>query len=407
MSFHLKIVEGPDKDRWFTLDDGGKLTIGRGEDSDTKLTDAAVSRIHCEVARHGNTVTVRDLGSSSGTKINGQDIDQAEIHVGTIFRIGNSLLRLDQPKLAGMDTKAGTEGGGELTVARPLEELVGTVLGRYEIRSIIGPGVTGVVFLAHDQEKDRDAAVKVLTPQFSRSDEQRHRFVRAMKTMMPIRDPYIVRLYNAGISGPYCWAAMEFIDGENLNQLIDRIGIEHMLDWKQVWRVAMNIGHALQTGFEHKIIHRNVTPTNILRRSSDKACLLGDFMLAKALEGEEAVELTVPGQIVGDVPYMAPERTLPDADVDTRSDIYGLGATCYALLTGHPPAVGKSLPELIDRVRNQQPAPPKTFQLSVDDMFQDVVMKMIAKEPARRFQTPTELTSELQRIGKFNNLQTA
>ena len=98
------------------------------------------------------------------------------------------------------------------------------------------------------------------------------------------------------------------------------------------------------------MVHRNVTPTNILRRTSDEVCLLGDFMLAKAIEGKLAQQVTQPGQIVGDVPYLAPERTLPDGEVDTRSDIYGLGATCYALLTGKAPAA-REVPAGNDRQR--------------------------------------------------------
>jgi serine/threonine protein kinase len=248
------------------------------------------------------------------------------------------------------------------------------------------------------------AAVKVLSPTFTSTDEQRQRFVRAMKTMLPIRSPRILRLYNAGKNGPYCWAAMEYVEGDNLADLIQRIGIDGMLDWKEVWRVAIDVAHALNTGYENKIVHRNVTPKNILRRNSDKACLLGDFMLAKALEGTLAQDVTSPGQILGELSYLAPERTRGDAEIDTRSDMYGLGATCYALLTGRPPVSGTSMVEIIQNVRDEKPEPPKKFQLSVNELFQDLIMTLIDKEPAKRFQTPAKLISELLRIGKFNNL---
>jgi serine/threonine protein kinase len=225
-----------------------------------------------------------------------------------------------------------------------------------------------------------------------------------MKTMLPIKDDRIINLYNAGKNGPYCWLAMEYIEGENLAQMIERTGIEGMIDWKKVWRVAVDVGRALHTGYENKIIHRNVTPTNIIRRKSDEVCLLGDFMLAKALEGTMVQQVTQPGQILGDIPYLAPERTRADAEVDTRSDLYGLGATCYALLTGRPPVGGDSLTEMIKNVREQKPEPPKRYQLAVNDLFQDVVMKMIAKDPADRFQSPSDLIKELVRIGKYQGL---
>ena len=261
-----------------------------------------------------------------------------------------------------------------------------------------------MVFKASDPEKGRTAALKVLTPQFTSNDEQRQRFVRAMKTMLPVKDERIVRLYNAGKTGAYCWAAMEFVEGENLSEEIERIGIDGMMDWKKVWRVAVDICHALHAGYQHKIVHRNVTPTNILRRKSDGACLLGDFMLAKALEGTLAQQVTQPGEVLGEVPYLAPERTKADTEIDTRSDMYGLGATCYALLTGRPPTSGDSLLEMITNVREQIPEPPKKYQLSVNDLFADVVMKLIEKDQDERYDNPAALMKELLRIGKFNNL---
>ncbi len=400
MAYQITVVEGPDAGRTFVIEDGKTLTIGRGAQSDTQLADGTVSRVHCALERHQNTVTIKDLGSSSGTFVNGNKLDQAEIKIGSVIQVGDSVLRFTTPRVDGETTMS----PGSKPMAQPLEKLVGTMINSYRIDEIIGKGVSGMVYKAYDTEKDRTAALKILTPAYSRNQEQRERFVRAMKTMLPIKDDHIVRLYNAGITGPYCWAAMEYIDGENLSQLIERIGIEGMLDWRKVWQIAMNIGQALQAGYDNKVVHRNVTPTNILRRSSDDVCLLGDFMLAKALEGKLAQQVTQPGQIVGDVPYLAPERTLPDGEVDTRSDIYGLGATCYALLTGKAPAAGKSLPETIDNVRNKVPEPPKNFQLSINEMFQDVVMRMIAKNPSDRYQSPSELLSELQRIGTFNNL---
>ena len=261
-----------------------------------------------------------------------------------------------------------------------------------------------MLFKATDLEKNRTAAIKVLSPQFTSTDEQRQRFVRAMKTMLPVKDERIIKLYGAGKNGPYCWSAMEFVDGDDLATEIEDIGINGMMDWKKVWSVAVDIARALNAGFEHKIVHRNVTPKNIVRRKADGACLLGDFMLAKAMEGTLAQQLTSPGQILGDIPYLAPEHTKADASVDTRSDLYGLGATCYALLTGRAPVAGDTITEMITNARNVMPEPPKKFQLSVNEMFQDVVMKLLSKNPDHRFATPKDLLQELLKIGKFNNL---
>lgn len=287
----------------------------------------------------------------------------------------------------------------------PLDDLVGHSLAHYRLDAIIARGASGVVFKATDTERDRTAAIKVLAPDPAHSEEQKDRFVRAMQTMLPVRHPNLVQLYNAGKTGPYCWAAMEYVDGESMTEVIARIGVEGMLDWREAHRVAVHIGRALEEAYQRKIIHRNVTPRNILRRRRDRVCLLGDLMLAKALRGSLARQVTQPGQLVGDVAYMSPERTRGSEGVDHRSDIYGLGATLYALLTGRAPFASPSLPALVRKVRDEPPRKPREYQLSINDLFQDAVLKMLAKQPEERFATPRELLKQLEQIARYNNIE--
>lgn len=398
MKLNLTVIAGPDQGQSFELPSGQTVVLGRGEQADIRVNDPAVSRTHFEASNQGDELLVADKGSRSGVFVDGAKVETANVPVGAVIQVGDTRMRVS---IAGEPTMA----GGATLEEKPLPQMVGEKLGPYLLQSVIGKGNSGVVFKAFDEDNQRVAAVKVLSPTFTSSDEERQRFVRAMKTMLPIRSPRIMRLYNAGKNGPYCWAAMEFVDGENLADLIHKIGIEGMLDWKEVWHVAVDVAYALNTGYENKIVHRNVTPKNILRRESDKACLLGDFMLAKALEGTLAQDVTQPGRILGELSYLAPERTRGDAEIDTRSDLYGLGATCYALLTGRPPVSGDSMVDIIKNVREQKPEPPKAYQLSTNELFQDLIMSLVEKDPANRVQTPAKLIAELLRIGKFNNLK--
>ena len=408
MQCQLVIVAGPDKGRTFPIENGQTLTIGRGQASDTQINDPHMSRVHCRVQMDGGKAILLDAGSSSGTFVAGQKIVQHELRLGEMFQVGDTRIRYQlegPPEGATLDGEPLIQRPQPQPQVSPLKDLVGQSLHNYRLDAIITAGTSGMVFKAYDTEGQRVAAVKVLTPDFTNSEEQKERFVRAMKTMLPIRHPNIVQLYHAGKKGPYCYAAMEFVDGESLTQVIDRVGFAGMLDWREVWRVAVHVGRALAEAYDRKIIHRNVTPTNILRRHEDKACLMGDLMLAKALEGTLAKQVTQPGQIVGDVPYMSPERTRASDDVDCRSDIYGLGATLYALLTGKPPFESRSLPELIRMVREVEPVKPREYQLAINEMFQaHVVMRALAKDPRDRHQTPAELLRELDRIGTYNSL---
>jgi len=302
------------------------------------------------------------------------------------------------------------DGSDSTTVAPPaqrpasagdLAALVGQSLAHYAIESLIARGASGFVFRAKNTNDGQTVAFKVLQPEFAHNEEDMQRFVRAMKTVLPLRHPNLVSLFKAGKTGVYCWAAMEFVEGESMTQVLQRIGVAGMLDWRYGYRVAVHIARALDYAHGNSIIHRNVTPANILFRTADKTVKLGDLMLAKALEGNADQQITRPGELVGDVAYMSPERTRGSGAVDGRSDLYGLGATVYALIAGRPPFAAPSLPELITRIRNAEPDKPKKYQMAVPDLFQGVVMKCLSKRPEERYQTAKELLTDLERVGKF------
>ena len=230
--------------------------------------------------------------------------------------------------------------------------LVNTTLAHYEIGPVIGKGRVGMVFHATDTKDDRPVALKVLLPEFSKNEEEMQRFIRGMKTMLPLRHPNLVTPYAAGKTGTHCWVAMEYIAGENLTQVIERIGVAGMLDWKHAFRAAVHVGRALEYAHGEGIVHRNVTPTNILRDATSKTVKLGDLMLAKALEGTASEQITRPGELVGDVEYMSPERTRGTDEVDAAVRPVRPRGRC--LRPAHRPAAVRRQ----DAGREDHPHPP-------------------------------------------------
>jgi serine/threonine protein kinase len=402
----LVVVAGPDQGRVFNLEDGQTLVVGRGQNTETKLKDPQVSRVHCQVQGDGGRAVLTDAGSTAGTLVNGKKVSEHVLKPGDVIHIGGTQLRFQLEGAAEETTYLSPEARSPkpVEVARPLTELVGSTLSHYQITGSIAKGQSGMVFKAMDTKDGRPVALKVLYPEFSKDEDEMQRFIRAMKTVLPLKHPNLVQLYGAGRSGPYCWMAMELVEGESATQVIQRIGIAGMLDWQHALRVATHVARALDYAAQNSIIHRNITPRNILIRSADKVTKLGDLMLAKALEGTLAEQITRPGELVGDVAYMSPERTRGQSGVDSRSDIYSLGATVYALLTGRPPFEGTSLADTIQKIRTADPVRPKKFQLSIPDLFEGTVLQMLAKRPDDRFQNPAELLINLERIAKFQNL---
>ncbi len=399
MSVQIVIVSGPDKGQLFPISVGSTLQVGRSQSTPTKLTDQTVSRVHCQIENDGKRAVLVNV-SSNGTLVNGKPVSQHELKHGDLVRIGATEFRYQVAAVEEASTVLHPPGSVR-PPALQLCDLPGQLLSHYSIESVIAKGQSGVVFKATDNRDGQTVALKVLQPEFSRNDDEMQRFIRAMKTVIGLKHPNLISIVAAGKTGGFCWTAMEYVEGESLNKVIQRLGVAGMLDWRHGFRVAVHIARALEHAHEQSVIHRNVTPTNILLRTEDKNAMLGDLMLAKALEGSLAQQVTRPGEIVGDIAYMSPERTRGTADVDGRADIYGLGATVYALIAGRPPYTGGALPELILKIRNAEPEKPKKYQMAIPDLFQGTVMKMLAKRPEERFQSATELIAELERVGKF------
>lgn len=409
----VEIVSGPNAGASFQFKQDEVFVIGRGNDSHTRIQDPTLSRVHCRIDwEHGRPVLV-DVSSSGGTYLNGKKVERGELKNEDIIAIGVSRLLFS---LSGTGTSPfrgespGLVNNPLLSASQPKpqvtddQDLIGQVIANYRVDGLISQGSSSVVYRAWDQENNRAVALKVLSPSADSPEEQKDRFVRAMKTTLNLKHPHIVQLYAAGKTGPHLWCAMEYVQGDSLSKMIEWIGIGNSLQWKEVFIVAAQIGRALHEAEKRKIIHRNVTPNNILRRSKDSCHLLGDLMLAKALEGNQAREITKPGQIVGELPYLPPERTYPNANVDERSDLYGLGATLYGLITGKAPGAGKSPIEIIQSIRSKEPMKPSLFQKDINKEFEETVMRLIAKSPDDRYPSSRSLLIDLQRIAEEHKL---
>jgi serine/threonine-protein kinase len=264
----------------------------------------------------------------------------------------------------------------------------------------VGLGGSGVVFRAHDFKDDRDVALKVYEPEFAKDDVALQRFIRAVKTMLPMRHSNLVTLYGGGKTGAHCWMSMEYVEGENLKETIARIGKKGNLDWRPVLRMATELCNVLHYLHSENIIHRNLSPGNILL-SRLGVIKLASLILAKALSGALAKDVTVGGDFLGDVRFLAPEQVSESSTVDARADIYSLGALIYALLTGKPPFEGRSAVETATLILQREPVSPRKSDPSIPEPLADIVLQMLAKKPEHRFQTAGELLAELEQLPKY------
>jgi serine/threonine protein kinase len=267
----------------------------------------------------------------------------------------------------------------------------GLRLGPFEILERIGRGGMGTVCLARDSRDNQLVALKVLPPRQAR-EQERHlaRFRREMEISRDIAHPHIARTYEVGAIKDVHYLAMEFVPGSmSLSRLVDEKG---PLPVPTAARLMAEVCRALEHLHQRGLIHRDVKPGNILVTPNGHAKLL-DLGLALRV-GEEESDISVlggQGYIVGSMDYISPEQSMNAVAIDGRADLYSLGCTLYYALSGEPPFPKEGTSrEKIHRHRDQEPMPLRERVPSVPAGFSDLVGRLMAKLPGRRFQTPGE-----------------
>jgi serine/threonine-protein kinase len=249
-------------------------------------------------------------------------------------------------------------------------------LGTWVIDKEVGRGGMGRVYLAHEELSGRQGAVKVLSAELAQDPGFLHRFQREIDAVRQLDHPNIVRFYESGFENGMYFYAMEYVDGPSFLDLLHENG---RLPWKEVLDAALQICLALKHAHDRGIIHRDLKPANLLR-SPDGVVKLTDFGIAKVFA---STHLTTAGGIVGTAEYLSPEQAA-GKPVSKRSDLYSLGVVLYTLLTGRNPFEGENFLELLHKHRFAQFDRPQTVVPEVPYELDEVVCRLMEKDPANR-----------------------
>jgi tetratricopeptide (TPR) repeat protein/predicted Ser/Thr protein kinase len=254
--------------------------------------------------------------------------------------------------------------------------------GRYVLVERIGQGGMGEVWKAWQKDLGRWVALK-----FVRGDDPEDvgRFVREAQTAAKLSHANIVATYEAGETGGRHFISMEYIDGDDLKKL--------RLEPRRAMELIMLAAEAVQFAHEQGIIHRDLKPHNLMVTDRGRLYVM-DFGLAKSMSAPSG--LTLSGTIAGTPQYMAPEQARAEP-ADARSDVYALGATLYELVTGSPPFEGKSVAELLRKVLEAEPTPPRRLNARLDRDIETIVMKCLEKDPGRRYADARALAEDIGR----------
>lgn len=275
---------------------------------------------------------------------------------------------------------------------------VGPIISHYRVRSRLGAGGMGEVYLADDLTLDRKVAVKVLPQNKQLDDNLRLRLIREARAAARLDHPNICSIYEVGEAEGHSFIAMQYIEGESL---ADRIKFKP-LDLRQSLDIAIQIADALAEAHSRGIIHRDIKPQNMMLTPRGQVKIL-DFGLAKLtgqFQGEDAdtqFVLTQSGAAVGTVPYMSPEQ-IRAQPVDLRTDIFSFGITLYELLTGRHPFEAESPAAIASGVLTEDQPPLARFAAKIPAELERIVHKCLEKEMDRRYQSSREIVIDLQNL---------
>lgn len=344
--------------------------LGRQSSCDVQIVDSMASRAHCHLRRDGRLWSLIDLGSRNGTLLNDKKVTERQLSFGDRIRVGQAEY---------------------VFVKEPGDTELKDLLTKYEVLEKLGEGGMGIVYKAVQRSMARTVALKVLSPKYASRPKFVDQFIREARAAGQLNHPNIIQVHDVGTENDIHYFSMEFVDGSTCMHLLRGDGPFKVPEALEIIR---QVARALDYAHSHRLIHQDIKPDNIMIGPGNLV-KLADLGISKTFD--EAESEGDGKKIMGTPHYMAPEAAL-GKKIDHRVDIYALGATLYHLLTGKTPYHGTSASELL-KAHVMDPLPPlQDLNPEVTDDLCALVERMMAKKPEERYQTASEIVTEIERL---------
>jgi tRNA A-37 threonylcarbamoyl transferase component Bud32 len=265
-------------------------------------------------------------------------------------------------------------------------------LGQFSVRRVLGQGGMGAVFAAEDLLLKKVRAVKLMRPHLAATADARDRFLREARSAAKLEHERVVPIHHVGEAGGVPYLVMPLLEGESLEARLKR---EPRPPLAEVVRIGREMAEGLAAAHAAGVVHRDVKPANVWLKAPGGSAVLLDFGLARAAESGDG--LTQSGSVVGTPAYMAPEQADGQA-VDHRADLFSLGVVLYQLATGASPFAGPSVLSILNRIATHHPPAPREVRADVPADLSDLVLRLLAKDPAGRPASAREVVEALQAI---------
>ncbi|MHC4872795.1 MAG: protein kinase domain-containing protein [Planctomycetota bacterium] len=353
----------------FNITDDTKL--GRSSKCLISIKDKKISREHARLFTEGDTFFIEDLGSSNGTFVNGEKKDKSELNDGDRIRTGKSELIFNDDEN---------------------DPLAGKMLQGYQINLRLGQGSMGSVYLANQLSMERNVAIKVLKKELAQDDEFVKRFEDEAKLAGKLNHKNVIGAHDFGFAEGRYFFSMEFVKGDNLQQIIDRKG---SVDPQKCIDYSLQVARGLEHAHKLGIIHQDIKPLNIIINEAD-VVKIADLGLAKNMKLLDPTDKNNM-KIMGTPQYIAPE-VLKKKIPDNKSDIYSLGATIFHMATGSPCFTGSDVMDVVKQ-RLDSPTPdPKGINSKIPLQLSEAILKLMEINPENRPQDISEVIALLESV---------
>ena len=278
------------------------------------------------------------------------------------------------------------------------ENLIGKQIDQFRLDQYIARGAMGIVYKAFDTVLVRTVALKLIskqadedlsTQELAAREETRKRLIQEAKAAGRLSHPNIITIHSYGETEEFDYICMEYISGKTLAQIIQQ---KKVLSPEEAVPIFTQVVLALEAASREQIVHRDIKPSNIMITEDDRVKVM-DFGIAKL----PSLSMTTTGTVLGTPYYMSPEQ-ISGQKVDTRSDIFSVGAVFYQALTGDRPFEAESTATLIYKIVQTDPVPAKVLNIHIPPTIGNIITKALAKDPAQRYQTPSEMLQALRAV---------
>ena len=437
----LDVIQGPRKGRSFVFDRHDTFIVGRSRFVHCPMPeDSALSRDHFLIEINPPRCELRDLGSTNGTYVNENKVERARLESGDRIAAGQSvfLVRVegrsvsvgeatpmpgDAPTAVSLSPNGqpitclscgalappGIEyaPGSHTDYSEPVQwvcdpcraeaAIAPQPVAHYTTLREIGRGAMGVVYLAQHNHSGRKVALKLIVPESAAARSAVERFLREMTVISQLKHPNIVEWLEQGTTRGQFWFSMEFVSGTNLETVANSDKGKYPIH--QACRMANQVLKGLEYAHQQGFVHRDIKPENILIGRADNGLIakISDFGLAKSYRGIGLSGLTFSGEMRGTIPFMPPEQMLDFKKVLPSGDLYATAATLYYLISGE--FIYDEIAEGGDLIRTlleEPPVPIRKRRAEVPAALESVLMKCLARDPADRYPTATDVRKALR-----------